>query len=262
MRTELRKIGSKKRHRFEGTVIRFGIANNNFSPYKDMDETILLGDVFLLDESGQHKELVTDYLWFKRTLQFQRIDARPGDIIQFDARVDDYYKRDRDADYYSKIKDYRLVRPTKITNVSKPDAKVDIPSIKEQQQVQRARWEQERQERIEVEKVREASDAQVGYIKAIAEHLKVEDPTTDGMLFTEARAWLDNIFSEHPNLEADMKRAKLDQKVEQTKQRNNLIYEAIKSGEKSFEDISAEYNLKLPTVKRIYKEQEKEGENT
>lgn len=46
MRAELRKIGSKKRHRFEGKVIRFGIANNNFNPYNAVEETILLGDVF------------------------------------------------------------------------------------------------------------------------------------------------------------------------------------------------------------------------
>ena len=51
-----------------------------------------------------------------------------------------------------------------------------------------------------------------------------------------------------------MKRAKLEEKKEQTKQRNALIYQAIKSGKKSFEDIAEEYDLKLPTVKRIYKE--------
>ena len=194
MRTELRKIGSKKRHRFEGTVIRFRIANNNFNPYNAVEETILLGDVFLLDENGQHEELVTEHLWFKRTLQFQRIDAQSGDVVQFDARVDDYYKRDRDADYYSKIRDYRLVRPTKIINISRPNAKVDVPSIKEQQQAQREKWEQERIEKEKQAKIRVASDAQISYIKAIAEHLKVDDPTTDGMLFAEAHAWLDNVF--------------------------------------------------------------------
>ena len=102
MRTELQKIGSKDRYRFEGRVIKFGIASNNFSPYKNLDETILLGDVYLLDENGQRDELVTDHLWFKRTLQFQRIDAQPGDIVQFDARVDDYYKRDQYADYHTR----------------------------------------------------------------------------------------------------------------------------------------------------------------
>ena len=93
MRTELQKIGSNDRHRFECRVIRFGIVSNRFSPYKGLDETILLGDVYLLDENGKRDELVTDHLWFKRTLQFQRIDAQPGDIIQFDARVDDYLLR-------------------------------------------------------------------------------------------------------------------------------------------------------------------------
>lgn len=257
MRTELQKIGSKDRHRFEGRVIKFGIASNKFSPYKNLDETILLGDVYILDENGQRDELVTDHLWFKRTLQFQRIDAQPGDIIQFDARVDDYYKRDQYADYYSKIRDYRLVRPTKIKNISRPNVKVDVPSIKEQQEAQKEKWKQERIEKEKREKVRVASDAQVGYIKAIAEYLKVDDPT-EGMLFTEAKAWLNNVFSEHPKLESDKKRAKLEEKKEQTKQRNAQIYQLIKSGEKSFENIAEEYDLKLPTVKRIYKEH-KEG---
>ena len=137
MRTELQQIGSNDRHRFECRVIRFGIVSNRFSPYKDLDETILLGDVYLLDENGKRDELVTDHLWFKRTLQFQRIDAQPGDIIQFDARVDDYYKRDQYADYHNKVRDYRLVRPTKIKNISRPDVKVDVPSIKEQQEEQK-----------------------------------------------------------------------------------------------------------------------------
>lgn len=223
MRTELQKIGSKDRHRFEGRVIKFGIASNKFSPYKNLDETILLGDVYILDENGQREELVTDHLWFKRTLQVQRIDAQPGDIIQFDSRVDDYYKRDQYADYYSKIRDYRLVRPTKIKNISRPNVKVDVPSIKEQQEAQKEKWKQERIEKEKREKVRVASDAQVGYIKAIAEYLKVDDPT-EGMLFTEAKAWLNNVFSEHPKLESDKKRAKLEEKKEQTKQRNAQIY--------------------------------------
>ena len=66
-------------------------------------------------------------------------------------------------------------------------------------------------------------------------------------------------FLEHPNLENDMKRAKLDKKVEQTKQRNASIYQSIESGKKSFEDVAEEYNLKLQTVKCIYKEQQKES---
>ena len=56
-----------------------------------------------------------------------------------------------------------------------------------------------------------------------------------------------------------MKRAKLDKKVEQTKQRNASIYQSIESGKKSFEDVAEEYNLKLQTVKCIYKEQQKES---
>lgn len=46
----------------------------------------------------------------------------------------------------------------------------------------------------------------------------------------------------------------IEEQKEQTKQRNAQIYQLIKSGEKTFEDIAEEYDLKLPTVKRIYKE--------
>ena len=100
---------------------------------------------------------------------------------------------------HNKVRDYRLVRPTKIKNISRPDVKVDVPSIKEQQEAQKEKWKQERIENEKREKVRVASEAQVGYIKAIAKHLKVDDPT-DGMLFTEAKAWLNKVFLENPKL--------------------------------------------------------------
>ena len=100
---------------------------------------------------------------------------------------------------HNKVRDYRLVRPTKIKNISRPDVKVDVPSIKEQQEAQKEKWKQERIEKEKREKVRVASEAQVGYIKAIAKHLKVDDPT-DGMLFTEAKAWLNKVFLENPKL--------------------------------------------------------------
>ena len=95
--------------------------------------------------------------------------------------------------------------------ISRPDVKVDVPSIKEQQEAQKEKWKQERIENEKREKVRVASEAQVGYIKAIAKYLKVDDPT-DGMLFIEAKDWLNNVFSENPKLESDMKRAKLEEK--------------------------------------------------
>ena len=66
------------------------------------------------------------------------------------------------------------------------------------------------------------------------------------------------VFLENPKLQSDIKRAKLEEKKEQTKQRNAQIYQEIKSGEKTFKDIAEEYDLKLPTDKRIYKEY-KEG---
>lgn len=82
MRKELKIIGSRDRHVFTATFIRFGFRDG----YKGPVKTILLQDV-LLDG-----KIVTDYLWFDLTKGFESADLLPGDVVEFCARVSIYEK--------------------------------------------------------------------------------------------------------------------------------------------------------------------------
>lgn len=62
MRKELKMIGSKERHVFTATFIRFGFRDG----YKGPVRTILLQDVLL------NGEVVTDHLWFDLTKGFKK----------------------------------------------------------------------------------------------------------------------------------------------------------------------------------------------
>lgn len=73
MRKELKIIGSKERHVFTATFIRFGFRDG----YKGPVKTILLQDV-LLDG-----KVVTDHLWFDLTKGFKNADLLPGDVVEF-----------------------------------------------------------------------------------------------------------------------------------------------------------------------------------
>lgn len=82
MRKELKIIGSRDRHVFTATFIRFGFRDG----YKGPVKTILLQDV-LLDG-----KIVTDHLWFDLTKGFESADLLPGDVVEFCARVSIYEK--------------------------------------------------------------------------------------------------------------------------------------------------------------------------
>lgn len=82
MRKELKIIGSRERHVFTATFIRFGFRDG----YKGPVKTILLQDV-LLDG-----KIVTDHLWFDLTKGFESADLLPGDVVEFCARVSIYEK--------------------------------------------------------------------------------------------------------------------------------------------------------------------------
>lgn len=82
MRKELKIIGSRERHVFTATFIRFGFRDG----YKGPVKTILLQDVLLDDK------IVTDHLWFDLTKGFESADLLPGDVVEFCARVSIYEK--------------------------------------------------------------------------------------------------------------------------------------------------------------------------
>lgn len=88
MRKELKIIGSRDRHVFTATFIRFGFRDG----YKGPVKTILLQDV-LLDG-----KIVTDHLWFDLTKGFESADLLPGDVVEFCARVSIIEIADKDAE--------------------------------------------------------------------------------------------------------------------------------------------------------------------
>lgn len=73
MREELRTIGSKGRHVFTATFVRFGFRNGYIGPVK----TMLLQDVTL------DSKIVSDHLWFDLTKGFSGADLSPGDVVEF-----------------------------------------------------------------------------------------------------------------------------------------------------------------------------------
>lgn len=113
MREELRTIGSKGRHVFTTTFVRFGFRNGYIGPVK----TMLLQDVTL------DSKIVSDHLWFDLTKGFSDADLSPGDVVEFCARVSAYekgYKGHKDDVLNRPIeRDYRLSRPTKIKKIGK-----------------------------------------------------------------------------------------------------------------------------------------------
>lgn len=113
MREELRTIGSKGRHVFTATFVRFGFRNGYIGPVK----TMLLQDVTL------DSKIVSDHLWFDLTKGFSSADLSPGDVVEFCARVSAYekgYKGHKDDVLNRPIeRDYRLSRPTKIKKIGK-----------------------------------------------------------------------------------------------------------------------------------------------
>lgn len=115
-RTELGKLGSDSRYRFRATVERFGKKRNRWAETR----TILLGNIVLI--SSDTTEHVADHLWFTVGVAWSSSDI--GDIVEFDARVDDYEKgyqgrlAEERGEAWSET-DWRLTRPTKVKSVGR-----------------------------------------------------------------------------------------------------------------------------------------------
>ncbi|MGE5403012.1 MAG: hypothetical protein ACM3S2_21640 [Ignavibacteriales bacterium] len=111
MRAKLKDIDGE-RQTFYGEFVRFGTK----SGYKGMEETVLLKSIH--DMEGR---FITDHLWFNLTKGFEKLNPRPGDRIQFDARVQSYTKgyKGRREEVLNSPKgvertDYKLSRPTRV----------------------------------------------------------------------------------------------------------------------------------------------------
>ena len=89
------------------------------SGYRGSVRTLLLRDV----RCAKTGQALTDHLWFKSGLTWQRLGLAKGDRVAFDARVTQYLKgylgarAERTGEAWSEI-DYRLERPTKAEKLS------------------------------------------------------------------------------------------------------------------------------------------------
>jgi len=109
MRKALKKI-EEQRDVFRGIFSKYGSKTNYRGP---STETILL--VEIRDANGA---LVSDHLWFNLTKGFEQLGhLRPGEVVQFEARVKKYEKGyvNRRAGIDQRKADYKLSHPTKIT---------------------------------------------------------------------------------------------------------------------------------------------------
>ena len=111
MRQRLSKLGSQQRFTFRGEFERYG-----YKHYKDyFSPTLLLTNVMVLGDDGEYQK-VTGHLWLNLTKGFQTLGLlKKQDIVQFNGRVDDYYKG-----YFTSPKrhDFKLSFPSKVSLVS------------------------------------------------------------------------------------------------------------------------------------------------
>jgi hypothetical protein len=117
---EALKERNGKRGRFYGTVKRFG----SKPAYKGPPIVTLLLAV-VRDEAGTQ---VTDHLWFVVRKQLKDLNLKPGDKIEFTARVKEYVKgylgrRELDDATPPSI-DYKLSHPASVKKVGSMHADV------------------------------------------------------------------------------------------------------------------------------------------
>jgi len=108
MRRELaKKEGERKK--FQATVSRLGRKTNYLGHRED---TILLVNI----TATETNRVVTEHLWFSFTKGFETACVKPGDRIEFEARVRKYSKGYVNHRYgvNKKQTDYRLSHPTRI----------------------------------------------------------------------------------------------------------------------------------------------------
>jgi len=98
---------------FQGTFERFG---TKIGWQGRTLKTVLLKNI--CDETGKP---ICDHLWFNLTRAFAALNLQPGDVVQFDARVQEYVKGyvGRRWDVWKPIEvDYKLSHPTRVKKVA------------------------------------------------------------------------------------------------------------------------------------------------
>lgn len=109
MRERLKQIDGV-RARFRGTFREFG-ERTSHGYVKPM--------ALLVNVTDARGEEMCDHLWLNLTAQVRRLDLKPGDRIEFDARVRPYTK----GYYDNRRRDYRLSHPTNFTKLGTHDAR-------------------------------------------------------------------------------------------------------------------------------------------
>jgi hypothetical protein len=109
---------------FTGVFVRWGEERRDigrgFSPLV-LGETVLLRNV--CDQVGK---VVTEHAWLHRTRQWETLDLRAGDMVQFRARVRAYYKGYEGLADVPLKRDYELVdlrRIVVIRSEGEPDGR-------------------------------------------------------------------------------------------------------------------------------------------
>ena len=108
-----------QRRKFYATFSHYGKRRLRYrAPWglaERMVDTLLFVDV--RNEWGRY---LCDHVWFTSSLTLQRVGLEAGDTVSFVATVDSYTKRDRWANEYSRIEDYKLCRPSMLEKVRAP----------------------------------------------------------------------------------------------------------------------------------------------
>jgi hypothetical protein len=111
MREQLESVNGN-RMRFRATVKRFG-TKKNYHGYPE--PTILLKNVTFVDNGS----VATDHIWFTVGKTLAKLMLKPGEIVEFDARVGEYIKGYVNHREYIDEReiDYKLNRPTKFSKL-------------------------------------------------------------------------------------------------------------------------------------------------
>lgn len=246
MRKTLENLDDDNRYTFVATFERFGKKHG----YMGEEKTVLLKDVKL---EGTDK-ILTNHLWFNCTKGFEQAHLNSGDLVQFDGRIELYekgYFGRREDVYVPYSVDYKICRPTKIVNLTKPQFK-SHQKRRSSEEVAKER-EQKRLERIEreeamkraQEEAKYATDNQLEYIQVITETLGLEVPHFE--LKEDASKWIDQYSNKYRALKAskrgDERRAVLIQKIIPLKERDMTV-----------KDICRELNICSGTYYRCLKD--------
>ena len=108
MRERLKVIDGV-RARFRGRSEKFG-QRTSHGHVKHM--------ALLVNVTDRRGEEMCDHVWLNLTLQVERLNLKPGDRIEFDARVKPYRK----GYYDNRQVDYRLSNPTNFVKLGTHDA--------------------------------------------------------------------------------------------------------------------------------------------